>query len=65
MGNIDISRETASPQGKPNQRTEGATAPLLISDLDWNAEEAQETRARLAALEEDWDAPGMEDYDHL
>ncbi len=39
--------------------------PLLIGDLGWNQQEALETRARLAALEEDWDSPGMEDYDRL
>jgi hypothetical protein len=65
MGNIDISPESASSPGKPTRPAEAASAPLLISDLDWSAAEAKETRARLAALEEDWDAPGMEAYDHL
>jgi hypothetical protein len=65
MGNIDISQESASSPGKPNRQTEAAAAPLLVSDLDWSAEEAQETRSCLAALEEDWDAPGLEAYDHL
>jgi len=44
---------------------EAATAPLLVADLGWSNKEAKETWARLAALEEDWDALGMEDYDRL
>jgi hypothetical protein len=39
--------------------------PLLVSDLGWSQEEAAATRARLAAFEEDWDAPGMDAYDAL
>ncbi len=65
MSNIDISPDSASSQGKPTRLTEAAATPLLVTDLDWSAEEAKETRARLAALEEDWDAPGMEAYDQL
>ncbi len=38
---------------------------LLLADIGWSRLEAQETRARLAAFEEDWDAPGMEGYDDL
>lgn len=38
---------------------------LLIADIGWTREEAQETRARLASFEEDWNAPGMELYDAL
>ena len=44
---------------------QAAAGLLLVSNLGWSAEEAKETRARLGALEEDWDTPGMEDYDHL
>jgi hypothetical protein len=63
MGNVDISQESISSKGKPNRQA--AAAPLLVSNLGWSTEEVQETRARLSALEEDWDAPGMEDYDQL
>jgi hypothetical protein len=45
--------------------SEAVIAPLLVADLGWSNEEAKETRARLAALEDDWDAPGMEAYDQL
>jgi hypothetical protein len=38
---------------------------LLVAELGWSIDEAKETRARLATLEEDWDAPGMEAYDRL
>ena len=38
---------------------------LLISELGWSEEEAQETRMRLRSFEEDWNAPGMEGYDDL
>lgn len=38
---------------------------MLISDLGWSREQALETRMRLRTFEEDWDAPGMEDYDEL
>lgn len=65
MRNADVSQEAASSKGKPNRKVQATAGPLLVSDLGWSAEEAKETRARLAALEEDWDAPGMEDYDHL
>ncbi|HWQ69580.1 MAG TPA: hypothetical protein VN494_06470, partial [Patescibacteria group bacterium] len=43
------------------------TAPtkMLIGDLGWTREQAYETRLRLRAFEEDWDAPGMEIYDEL
>ena len=43
------------------------TAPtkMLIGDLGWTREQAHETRLRLRAFEEDWDAPGMEIYDEL
>lgn len=65
MDNIDISSEPASSPGKSNHEATAGAFPLLVADLDWRAEEAKETRARLAALEEDWDAPGMDAYDHL
>jgi len=64
MSNIDISRESVFSQGKPKQHASAAT-PLLLADLGWSLEEAQETRARLLSLEEDWEAPGMEAYDNL
>ena len=38
---------------------------LRVADLGWTVNEAREARARLAAFEEDWDAPGMEEYDNL
>ncbi|MBM4288413.1 MAG: hypothetical protein FJ135_09760 [Deltaproteobacteria bacterium] len=65
MRNTDLSPEATSPKGKSGRKAQAAPAPLLVSDLGWSSEEAKETRARLAALEEDWDAPGMEDYDRL
>ena len=64
MSSIDISQDSASSHGKPTRPAEAATT-LLVSDLGWSGEETKETRARLAALEEDWDAPGMEAYDQL
>jgi hypothetical protein len=65
MVNAEISQEAISSKEKRNQEAPAAAGPLLVSDLDWSTEEARETRARLAALEADWDAPGMEAYDHL
>ena len=65
MGNFDISQERVSTTEKPNHEVPASVGPLLVSNLCWSAQEAQETRARLAALEEDWDAPGMEAYDQL
>ena len=38
---------------------------LRVADLGWTVNEAREARARLVAFEEDWDAPGMEEYDNL
>ena len=65
MSNAEISIEAVSAKENPNQKATTTAGPLLVSDLDWSAEEAKETRARLFALEEDWDAPGMEAYDRL
>jgi hypothetical protein len=36
-----------------------------LKALGWTAAEAAETRSRLASFEEDWDAPGMDEYDRL
>lgn len=38
---------------------------MLIEDLGWTREQTVETRLRLRAFEEDWDAHGMELYDEL
>ena len=65
MSNTDTSQEAVSSKSKPSRMAQSATAPLLVSNLGWSGEEAKETRTRLAALEEDWDAPGMEAYDRL
>lgn len=65
MGNAETSQEAVSSKEKPNLKAQTAAGPLLVSDLGWSTEEAKETRARLAGLEEDWDAPGMEAYDQL
>jgi hypothetical protein len=66
MSDAEISQGAVSSKGKTNQKSQAPPpGPLLVSDLGWSNEEAKETRARLAALEKDWDAPGMEDYDRL
>ena len=62
---IPKSPKRPSLQKESRQNAQAAAGLLLVSNLGWSAEEVQETRARLAALEEDWDTPGMEDYDHL
>lgn len=43
----------------------GVRPTLLVADLGWTTEEAVETRYRLLAFKEDWEAPGMEAYDAL
>lgn len=40
-------------------------SPKLVADLGWNREEAAKVRASLLSFEDDWNAPGMEEYDHL
>jgi hypothetical protein len=65
MSSTEISPEAVSAKGKPNRQAPAAAAPLLVAELGWSIDEAKETRARLATLEEDWDAPGMEAYDRL
>ena len=65
MGNADISEKAISPKGKSTREAQPAPGSLLVSNHGWSVEEVQVTRGRLAALEEDWDAPGMEAYDHL
>ena len=65
MGDTDISPGAIAPKEEQFRKAQATSSPLLVSDLGWSAEEAKETRARLAALEEDWEAPGMEEYDSL
>jgi hypothetical protein len=65
MGNTDVSLEAIALKEEQFRKAQATSSPLLVSDLGWSAEEAKETRARLAALEEDWEAPGMEAYDRL
>jgi len=65
MANTDTPQEAVSSKGRPSRKAQVAPGPLLVSNLEWTVEEVQETRARLASLEEDWDAPGMEAYDTL
>ncbi len=64
-GTTEIPLEDGSPKGKPGRKPQAPAGPLLVTDLGWSAEEARETRAPLATLEEDWDTSGMEAYDHL
>ena len=61
--NMENVATTAPPS--PDQVAAAGTRQLLISDLGWSQEEALETRMRLRAFEEDWNAPGMEAYDSL
>jgi hypothetical protein len=35
----------------------------LVSDLGWTREQAAQVRASLQEFDEDWDAPGMEEYE--
>jgi hypothetical protein len=65
MRNTDIPQDAVSSQEEPYRKTTATPGPLRISELGWSTEEVKETRDRLAAFEEDWDAPGMEAYDHL
>jgi hypothetical protein len=65
MGNTDISPEAITSKRKKVRKAQATNSLLLVSDLGWSTEEAKETRTRLAAFEEDWEAPGMEAFDHL
>ena len=63
------------------RRTSGETAPHRdaggrggeavpvrdhrVSELGWSREKAARVRASLRAFDEDWNAPGMEEYDKL
>jgi hypothetical protein len=38
---------------------------ILVSDLGWTREQAAQIRASLQAFDEDWNYPGMEEYDRL
>ena len=50
-------------QTRPATPTGGSSR--LIADLGWNLEEAAKIRASLLSFEDDWNAPGMDEYDHL
>src|SRR5271157_5189869 len=50
------------------RRTSGETVPVRghpVSELGWSREKAARVRASLRAFDEDWNAPGMEEYDRL
>jgi len=51
--------------GKDRRAADLEKRPLRVSELGWTRREAAEARGRLAAFEEDWNAPGMEAYDDL
>ncbi len=62
----DVTAESTTQQA--NQTAAGletVTHPLLVKDLGWTQHQVAETRTRLASFEEDWDAPGMEEYDNI
>ena len=66
MGNSrHLARARLFPKESRIARPTAAASPFWSPILTGASKRLQETRARLAALEEDWDAPGMEAYDHL
>jgi hypothetical protein len=60
-----MNKAELNPQEESQKMPGIVSGPLLISDLGWDCQEVLETRSRLSAFEEDWDAPGMEAYDQL
>jgi hypothetical protein len=60
LGQIAPRREARS-QGA--EAVPGRDHPL--SELGWSREKAARVRASLRAFDEDWNAPGMEEYDRL
>jgi hypothetical protein len=64
VGTIDASY--IQPETSQVSTVKQATpAKHMIQELGWTEEQTAEIRNRLAAFEEDWDAPGMEIYDDL
>ena len=59
-----VTEEPSHRKGIQPERP-GLKADLLVSKLGWSREKASEARARLLSFEEDWSAPGMDDYDNL
>jgi hypothetical protein len=51
--------------GRGQTRARQQKKELRVADLGWTVNEAREARARLVGFEEDWDAPGMQEYDNL
>jgi len=51
--------------GKDRRAADLEKRPLRVSELGWTRREAAEARGRLAAFEEDWNAPGMDACDDL
>lgn len=68
---VGKAKETPRGQyGKIRGHQTGPATPTgdssrLIADLGWNLEEAAKIRASLLSFEDDWNAPGMDEYDHL
>ncbi len=70
VGTVDapVDRSIGSIQLETSQVSRvHQTTPMKhsIQELGWTEEQTAEIRHRLAAFEEDWDAPGMEIYDDL
>ena len=60
----DTRELTKALEDEEQKATESRYA-LLVENLGWTKEEAWEARARVCSFEDDWNAPGMEDYDLL
>lgn len=72
MGSISKNRvRRTSGEAAPDRdaRSRGGEAVPVrghpVSELGWSREKAARVRASLRAFDEDWNAPGMEEYDRL
>jgi len=59
-GEAALHREGGSRSGEPMPARDHP-----VSELGWSREKAARVRASLRAFDEDWSAPGMEEYDKL
>ena len=72
MGSIGKNRVRRTSAGTAPHRDAGSrvgeAVPVRdhpVSELGWSREKAARVRASLRAFDEDWNAPGMEEYDRL
>jgi len=62
---IPPAEPTRSARAARLEDASSAVSRHLVSELGWTREQAAQVRAALQVFDQDWNAPGMEEYDKL